>query len=85
MKKLDVNQNACIGCGACVAVDPEHFDFNDEGLSHPISEENLESNDLKNAIDSCPTSAISLKECDCGCENCNCTEEDNCGCECFKK
>ncbi len=96
MKKINVKNDACIGCGACVAIDSEHFAFNDEGLSHPISQENLESEDLRNAIDSCPTSAIILEdsseecceeECDCNCEsececeNCECTDEDNCGCK----
>lgn len=82
MKKINVNPDACIGCGACVAIDPEHFAFNDEGLSHAISKENLESAELANAIDSCPTSAISLEEaqeCNCG-DECNCTDEENCGC-----
>lgn len=98
MKKIIVNQEACIGCGACVAIDPEHFAFNDEGLSHSISKENLESEDLANAIDSCPTSAISMKEveetemeeengtceCDCG-DECKCSKEDNCGCHCCEE
>lgn len=86
MKKINVNSDACIGCGACVAIDPKHFAFNDEGLSHPINQENLESTDLMSAIDSCPTSAISLeeKDCDCEeceCEDCNCDDECECGCE----
>ena len=33
MKKIKVNTEGCIGCGACVGLDPEHFDFNEEGLS----------------------------------------------------
>lgn len=90
MKKVNVSKEACIGCGACVAIDPEHFAFNDEGLSHCISNENLESSELANAIDSCPTSAISIKDiddaCECGCgENCNCTEDSNCGCHCYEE
>ncbi len=60
MKKINVNKDACIGCGACVAVDPQHFDFNDEGLSNPISQENLDSKELADAISSCPTAAISI-------------------------
>lgn len=89
MKKIIVSKEACIGCGACVAIDPEHFAFNDEGLSHAISNENQESAELANAIDSCPTSAISIKEaenCECGCgDNCKCTKEDNCGCDCYEE
>ena len=82
MKKLYVNEDACIGCGACVSIDPEHFDFNDEGLSNIISNENIESEDVVNAIESCPTNAIKYvesekEECECdnscgGCSSCDC-------------
>ena len=85
MKKIKVNLDKCIGCGACVAIDPEHFDFDDEGRSNVISSENIESENLTNAIESCPTSAISIVEesCNCGCEGCTCdtTDDCNCGCE----
>lgn len=60
MKKLNVNEN-CIGCGMCVAIDPEHFEIVD-GLSNAISNDNLESSDLDNAISSCPTAAIEVEE-----------------------
>ncbi len=82
MEKIYVNKDACIGCGACVAIDPEHFDFDDDGLSHAISNDNIESEDLKSAISSCPVGAISVSECDCGCDkdNCNCDSNCNCGC-----
>ncbi len=62
MKKIVVNQEACIGCGACVAIDSNHFAFNDEGLSHSINNENLDSEELKNAINTCPTCAISISD-----------------------
>ena len=52
MEKIKVLTDQCIGCGACVGIDPEHFDFNEDGLSHVISEENLES----------PVGIISLEE-----------------------
>ena len=88
MKKLVVNKDACIGCGACVSVDREHFDFDEQGYSDVISNENLDSDTLKNAINCCPVNAIRLEEtacncatgeaCTCGdtctCENCNCQE-----------
>lgn len=62
MKKLIVNTEGCIGCGACVGIDPEHFDFNEDGLSHVISEENLESTAIQDAIAACPVQVISLEE-----------------------
>ena len=89
MKKIIVNDEACIGCGACVSIDPEHFEFNDEGLSHAINNENLDSSDLASAISSCPTSAISIEETDdtntteddsCDCESCECSKDNTCGC-----
>lgn len=95
MKKLVVNEN-CIGCGACVAIDSAHFDFNESGLSTPISNENLDTDELKNAISSCPVNAIKIVETDseksendnadeggCQCENegeCHC-ENDECHCQ----
>lgn len=92
MKKINVKEEQCIGCGACIAIDPEHFDFNDDGLSTVISNENLESNNLTNAIESCPTSAINISSCDSDCtckdecccdENCNCNHDCSCeNCDC---
>ena len=86
MKKINVSSEACIGCGACVAIDPEHFEFNDSGLSEAINQENLDTAELQNAIESCPTAAISMKEVSehCECEDCNCGEECSCddSCEC---
>ena len=85
MEKIKVNEEQCIGCGACVAIDPEHFDFNDNGLSSVISNENLDSANLTSAMESCPTGAIKKNDgcnccddctndsnCECGCENCDC-------------
>ena len=80
MKKIIVDENRCIGCGACVAIDNEHFDFDENGLSHVIKEDNLETEELNNAIHSCPVNAISISEeekcnCDhCECEDCHCDE-----------
>ncbi|SFE71069.1 ferredoxin [Alteribacillus iranensis] len=61
-----VDQETCISCGACGASAPDLFDYNDEGLSYfigdnnegntPIDEELLE--DLEDAIDGCPTDSI---------------------------
>ena len=62
MKKINVIKENCIGCGACVAIDPEHFEFDEEGKSSVITNENIESENLVNAIESCPTCAIETIE-----------------------
>ena len=68
MKNLCVDENKCIGCGACVAVDPDHFDFNDNGVSCAKTQENILGEDgnvatsIQEAIDSCPVGAIEVKE-----------------------
>lgn len=58
--KVEVNQDACIGCGACAAICPDVFEIDDAGLSTVKVEEvskNLEE-DTKDAVESCPTGAI---------------------------
>ena len=62
MKKIVVIKELCISCGACVAIDEDHFDFNDEGLAIVKHQENLESKSLLEAIDACPTDAIKFEE-----------------------
>lgn len=79
MKKLVVNEDVCIGCGACVAIDSEHFDFNDEGISSIISNDNIDTDAVKNAISSCPVNAIKLEEVNSE-EKCECTHEGKCEC-----
>ena len=84
MKQIVVDETKCMACGACVAIDGEHFAFDENGLSKVISNDNLESTSLSGAIDSCPTGAISIEEgCCCG-EKCECGEtcecESNCAC-----
>lgn len=87
MKKLILDEEKCIGCGACIALDNKHFDFNDEGLSSVISQDDLESEDLQNAIHSCPVNAIKLADGDekCTCDNCHCDchceHDEECSCE----
>ncbi len=87
MKQINVSKERCIGCGACVAIDPEHFEFDEEGQSSVINNENLESENLLNAMESCPTAAIEMIEKEesaieedteetesCECDECNCEE-----------
>ena len=58
--KVKVNQEACIGCGACMSIAEGVFEFNEDGLSEAvvseIPEDKLEV--TKEAMESCPTAAI---------------------------
>jgi len=55
---LKVNET-CIGCGACVAIAPENFDY-EEGVSVVTNETITES--TREAIDACPVGAIEAEE-----------------------
>ena len=58
--KIKVNQEACIGCGACLAIAEDLFEMNEEGLSHAkvdtVPEDKKEQ--ATEALESCPTGAI---------------------------
>lgn len=58
--KIKVDNDLCIGCGACQAICPDVFEFNDEGMmqatDNDIDKENKD--DVIDAIEGCPVSAI---------------------------
>ena len=86
MGSINVNEDKCIGCGACVAIAPDNFDFNDEGLSI-VKNENITEETIS-AMEACPVCAIDVTddECECHCEECGCGHEcscdDDCECDC---
>lgn len=80
MSSVKVNEEKCIGCGACVAIAPENFDFNDEGLSIVKGEDITE--ETVSAMEACPVCAIDISTdgCECGCD-CNCGDDCECDCD----
>ena len=58
--KLKVNEDVCIGCGACQAVCGEVFQINDSGLASVIVDEISEDvmDDAIDAKEGCPVGAI---------------------------
>lgn len=65
MKKIVVDPERCIRCGACVSICDEVFDFSEEGFAITKEENNIldkmEENvkdDALDALEGCPTGAI---------------------------
>ncbi len=62
--KVVLNRDGCIGCGACAALCENIFEIDDEGLSK-IKKEKVTDEDVelaRDAIESCPTGAITLED-----------------------
>lgn len=58
--KVEVDQDLCISCGACVDMCPEVFDWNaDDKATATVSEVPSDMEEQANeAVESCPTNAI---------------------------
>ncbi len=58
---IKVDEQTCLGCGACLGIAPEAFEMNEKGLSVPI--EGAEVTDsVREAAGACPVGAISVEE-----------------------
>jgi len=55
---ISVNQDVCIGCGACVNTCPQAFKLNDAGKSEVVSQEPVDC--AQAAADGCPVQAITV-------------------------
>jgi len=63
MKQVEIDQDECIGCGACVELCPDIFAFNDdENKAYVTTPEGGDQDCIDEAIASCPASCISNKE-----------------------
>lgn len=68
--KIEHDRPVCIACGACAAVDPEHWEMNTsdgksdiKGCDHSGEKQYLDVNDTqgnKDAADSCPVNCIHI-------------------------
>lgn len=64
MTKAKVNKDLCIGCGACVGMVPDVFDFGEDGLAETIVDDIKDEliEEVRDAADGCPTDAIKVFE-----------------------
>lgn len=55
-----VDKDTCIGCGLCIATEPEVFEMDDDGKAVSIADTTEENKDsVEAAIEGCPVDAIS--------------------------
>jgi len=58
--RVEVDQELCISCGACIDICPDVFEWNEEDKARTIVEEvpaDMEEQ-AHEAVDNCPTNAI---------------------------
>ncbi len=56
--KVTIDKNLCLGCGTCVAIAPKSFKLGNDGKAEVIEPMGDKETAIKEAIDSCPVSAI---------------------------
>lgn len=61
--RANVNKNTCIGCGICIDICPNIFEFDPQGLSESTltAIEPAHGDCVRNAAKACPTNAISVQ------------------------
>lgn len=58
-----VDRDGCIGCGLCAGTCPEVFQMAEDGLSEVHGAVTADTEDsVREAVDSCPVSVISIEE-----------------------
>lgn len=63
MEKIKVNQDICIGCGACQGEYPDVFEINDEGLAEVQDKKELQATEEAEIMTGiCPVGAISSEK-----------------------
>lgn len=64
IKKVNLDQEKCIGCGACGVTAPDAFGFDEsKGKSFVKPDaENVEDEKLEDAAQKCPTQAITFEK-----------------------
>ncbi len=59
MKKVTINQDLCIGCGACTGIAADVFTLNDEGKAEVAAEVTADNEaSVEEAVAGCPVQAI---------------------------
>ena len=62
MAILVVDPDLCTGCELCVDIAPDTFQMNEEDISEVVNPQGDNEDAIQEAIDSCPSEAISWEE-----------------------
>lgn len=64
IKKILIDQDKCIGCGACGITAPGAFGFDNEKGKAVVKQgaENTDSSKIQEAVNRCPVQAISIEK-----------------------
>jgi len=60
--RIIINEELCAGCGVCESLCPDAFQVQDDEKAHLIDADGCNKCDCQEAMDSCPTGAISIQE-----------------------
>ncbi len=58
--RIIIDRRKCTGEALCVGIAPEVFDLDEEGIAIVIDPEGADEETLMEAVESCPTEAITL-------------------------
>ncbi|MCK4892027.1 MAG: ferredoxin [Candidatus Pacebacteria bacterium] len=61
-KKIEVDQELCIGCGACANLCPDTFELQNDGKSIVSNKDGCKGCDCEAVSNSCPVGAIKIEE-----------------------
>jgi ferredoxin len=61
MPKPVINEEVCEGCGTCQETCPEVFQVGDDEKAHVIGPDKLDTCNLQEVVELCPTQAITLE------------------------
>ena len=61
--KVKIDQEKCIGCGTCISIAPEVFEFNADNKAQVKTDADLDAHQDKvnQAKDACPVQAIAVE------------------------
>ncbi len=61
-RKIVIDQDECISCGACADSCPDVFVMNDDNIAEVSDEEGASEEEIQEAIDGCPVECIHWEE-----------------------